>query len=78
MTGPRGVARFVVVPRNAQRPRVDFNVSNQGDSLKASEVLPPEAWIWKISTSPPRITYTELNTESFQAALMGVMGSVDA
>ncbi|MHA6909997.1 hypothetical protein ACQUJS_16445 [Ralstonia pseudosolanacearum] len=78
MTGPRGITKFVIVPPNAQRVRVTITEVAPGDQPKPAEPsAPPETWVWKISTPPPRINYTELNAESFRTALMGVMGVVN-
>lgn len=78
MTGPRGITKFVIVPPNAQRVQVTITEVKPGDRPKPAEpTAPPETWVWKIATPPPRITYTELNAESFRSALMGVMGAVD-
>ncbi|AYZ65195.1 hypothetical protein EGY31_17825 [Burkholderia multivorans] len=78
MTGPRGITKFVIVPPNAERVRVTITEVKPGDQPKPAEPsAPPETWVWKISTPPPRITYTELNAESFRTALMGVMGDVN-
>jgi hypothetical protein len=78
MTGPHGIAKFVIVPPNAQRMRVTITTVAPGNHPSQEEQsAPPETWVWKISTPPPRITYTELNAESFRTALMEVMGGTN-
>lgn len=66
MTGPRGVVRFVIVPRDAVEPR--FRALDNIASLEL-----PRDWIWKISSPPPRITYMDLTEDAFRDALMGVV-----
>jgi len=78
MTGPRGVARFLVVPPESHAPRVRVTVNAVGS---APEVLPmqkpiasTESWVWKVASGPPRITFADLTEESFREVLMGVVG----
>jgi len=66
MTGPRGVVRFVIVPRDSTEPR--FRMLDSAASLEL-----PRDWIWKISSPPPRITYMDLTEDAFRDALMGVV-----
>ncbi|MGE8183845.1 hypothetical protein [Pseudomonas mandelii] len=71
MKGPKGLARFVVVPPGTREPRIRVSF---GEKPTPSEpVAPPETWIWKIATPPPRITYIDVTKESFREALMGVV-----
>jgi hypothetical protein len=71
MKGPRGVARFLVVPPESREPRIRVTY---GDTPTPSDpIAPPETWIWKIATPPPRVTYIDLTKESFREALMGVV-----
>jgi hypothetical protein len=74
MRGPRGVARFLIVPPGSTAPRVRVAVVEPGKPPPAREaVAPPETWVWKIAGSPPRITYADLTPDSFRDVLMGVM-----
>lgn len=71
MKGPRGVARFVVVPPGTREPRI--RISFKKENASSDPVAPPETWTWKIATSPPRVTYIDVTKESFREALMGVI-----
>ncbi len=76
MNGPRGVARFVVVPKDASSPRWRVDIQTPGQALSAAPshaAFKAEDWVWKISTPAPRISYIELTPESFQETLMGVI-----
>lgn len=76
MNGPRGIARFVVVPKDASSPRWRVDVQSPGQALAAAPspaAFRAEDWVWKISTPAPRISYIELTPESFQETLMGVI-----
>ncbi|AXI62933.1 hypothetical protein DLD99_21445 [Pseudomonas kribbensis] len=71
MKGPRGMARFLIVPPDSREPRIRVTF---GDTpAVADPVAPPETWVWKIATAPPRVTYIDLTKESFREALMGVV-----
>ncbi|PWE13036.1 hypothetical protein [Alcaligenes faecalis] len=76
MVGPRGSVRFVIVPPASQKPTIEITISTVGEVTKPKpepKHVPPEEWVWKISTLPPRIMYVDLNSESFQDALIGVV-----
>jgi hypothetical protein len=77
MTGPRGVARFMVVPPESRGLSVRVTVSVVGSAPTAppieKPVAPPESWVWKLASGPPRITYIDLTKESFREVLMGVV-----
>ncbi len=72
MKGPKGVARLVIVPKNSVEPRIRVEVLSPGQKSKASDVPPDSEWVWKFSTPPPKILYTDLTDESFLDALLGV------
>lgn len=73
MKGPKGIARLVIVPKESKGPSVHIEVILPGQTPSPRVELPPVSdWVWKLASSPPRITYTELTKESFLDALMGV------
>lgn len=73
MKGPKGIARLVLVPKESSGPSVRVEVILPGQTPSPKTELPPVSkWVWKFASTPPRITYTELNEESFLEALMGV------
>ena len=69
MKGPFGMVKFVIVPPASTGVRVLLN-PNKKDKV----FVPPENWVWKIATPPPRISYQDLDIESFRSALVEVMG----
>lgn len=74
MIGSRGAARFMILPPEARAPQVRVTIVLPGETSPTSEPIePPETWVWKIATPPPRITYIDLTEESFREALMGVV-----
>lgn len=77
MTGPKGIVRLLLVPPKATRPEVRINVIVPGSPRQAPAPAqpgpPPEEWVWKIATQPPRITFIDLTKESFRDALAGVV-----
>ncbi|MBN4082500.1 hypothetical protein JYT13_01690 [Mariprofundus ferrooxydans] len=74
MKGPRGTVKFVLVPKDSSSPSISIQVRIQGKDMPTKEETKPIAdWGWKISTPPPRISYIELEEESFQTALMEVV-----
>lgn len=74
MIGPRGTTRFTIVPPAAIAPQVRVTIFLPGENPHTPEqIATPETWVWKIATPPPRITYIDLNNETFREALMGVI-----
>jgi len=74
MIGPRGVTRFTIVPEDATAPRVRVTIVSEGEQPPAPDPIPPlDTWVWKIATPPPRITYIDLNVDTFREAFMGVI-----
>lgn len=71
LVGPRGIVRIVLVPANATG-----YATRKGASEKNAQPDPPvKDWSWKFTTPPPRITYVDVDQDSFQNALMEVMGA---
>lgn len=74
MKGPRGTVKFVLVPKGSSAPKISIQIRTQNkDAPTKEEIKPVTDWEWKISTPPPRISYIELEEESFQTALMEVV-----
>lgn len=74
MIGPKGQVKFVLVPKDSSGPKITVQTWVEGEEPppkpKQREV---SEWAWKIATPPPRITYIELEEESFQSAMMEVV-----
>lgn len=72
MRGPRGVARFVVVPPQSTQARIRVRVVSNGETPAPVKLPPASTWVWKMATPPPEMRYIELTKESFREALLGV------
>jgi hypothetical protein len=74
MDGPRGIARLVLVPADADYAKVRAIFPPLDGILDPNEppAPPPEEWVWKIAMPRPRV-YMELVPESFRETLMGVI-----
>ena len=74
MVGPKGTVKFVLVPKDSSSPKITVKIRLQGEKMPPREKKQIiTEWAWKISTPPPRISYIELEEESFQTALMEVV-----
>lgn len=74
MLGPKGQVKFVLVPKESRGPKVTVQTWIEGDEpLQKPEQPVISEWAWKIATPPPRISYIELEEESFQSAMMEVV-----
>jgi hypothetical protein len=75
VTGPAGKTRFILVDKDATRPRIKVTVQAGPRRPPAPEPQQkvPE-WTWKIVTPPPTIQYIELTRESLFRAIMEVAG----
>ena len=72
MVGSNGTVIFILVPKDANNPKISVQIRSQNEPQKTQQQT-TSTWTWKISTPPPRISYLELEEESFQAALMEVV-----
>ncbi len=79
LSGPAGTVRFILADRNATGPKIEFKVftseeerKKDAENEKKKTKLETE-WIWKITSNPPRIKYTELNKETFLQCLTEVI-----
>lgn len=75
VVGPAGQTRFVLVNKEASRPRIKVTtaVNGQQDVSSPKESPKPSIWTWKIATAPPRVEYIELTPASLYRALMEVV-----
>ncbi|HTJ93892.1 MAG TPA: hypothetical protein VL424_12385 [Pararobbsia sp.] len=74
LDGPRGVARFLLVPPDALYPRVRQIFPPIHGVLDPNEPPdpPPESWVWKIAIMRPS-AYIDLAHDNFRETLMGVI-----
>lgn len=67
MEGPRGVCRFILVPKKARTVLFPF-----GTEPSPTPVTPQDL-VWKIMPTPPAMDYVELSGEVFRQMLMKVV-----
>lgn len=72
ISGPRGVARLVLVDRKSDRPNITISIGSDAPKAKVDRI--PD-WTWKLATQPPSIRYTDLDQDSFREALLEVAGA---
>jgi len=77
LTGDAGRVRFILADKQATGPRIEANVflseeERQNYEKQKRARAKKVDWAWKITTSPPRIKYSELNQDSFLHCLMQV------
>ncbi len=79
MTGRSETIRFVLADKNSEGPKIEITEYSSEYEKEQKELndkkraKPKTQWIWKISSDPPNISYTELNRESFLKSLMKVL-----
>lgn len=89
LEGPRDTVRFVLAHRNATRPQVAYRQRVYASAQAKAEAeqflrdrglegLLADDWVWKASTNPPHITYTDLTQDTFLGSLLQVINGTDA
>ncbi|KAA8998708.1 hypothetical protein FJU31_09920 [Stenotrophomonas cyclobalanopsidis] len=73
LVGLNGNVRFVLTLPDAEEPMLfGWTSSEEAPSDRYSKPTDLAAYVWKVSTSPPRIRYRRLDAESLQSAIMEV------
>lgn len=70
LIGPKGRTRLVLVPKESSK--IEIRIAPVKINSPPEPEPPKTEWRWKIATSPPRITFTELNPDSLMDAIMEV------
>ena len=79
LIGKSNVQKLVLADKKATNPQIKTCISFDEKEPKANVAKMKEAantpvdWVWKITSNPPRIKYSELNQESFFDCLMNVI-----
>lgn len=75
MKGKNGTVKLVLVPEKSAGPKIKVIISTKEQNEKNQKRKEDgETLVWKIATSPPVITYTDLDGDSFSDALLEVIG----
>jgi hypothetical protein len=73
LIGPKGSVKIVLVPKEVSKIEVRITPLPKDGHIPAKVQPQPETeWRWKIATSPPGVTFVELNQESLMDAIMEV------
>lgn len=67
MEGPRGVCRFILVPKRATTTLFAFRTEPGSHQVASADL------VWKIMPTPPEMHYVELNGDVFLEMLMKVV-----
>ena len=73
--GESGAQKIILADKNASGPKIEVNefISEGKEQNNKKLSYTPVDWVWKFTSNPPRIKYTELNQESFFKCLMNVI-----
>lgn len=74
MNGLRSSVRFVLTPPDAVAPVFTITTSAFPKREKPSPTLEIHDFVWKISSNPPRIKYTEITRDSLEKAIIEAAG----
>lgn len=74
MVGLRSSVRLVLTPPGAVAPVFKVSTSPVPKRNEPSPVVEIKKFEWKISSNPPRITYTEITKESLEKAIIEAAG----
>jgi len=78
LNGDEGTIRFILADRKSSGPKVEIKIylsdeeKMQYEEEEKKKIKPIIDWVWKITTNPPKIKYTELNQDTFLKALIEV------
>lgn len=78
MVGKTGTVRFILADKKAVEPKIEFGIFPTDEAKKKHQEAQRKKertetdWVWKISSSPPKIKYTDLNQDIFLEHLMEV------
>lgn len=78
LSGRSGTVKFILAGKNSTGPKIEVKIlaskeEKQDAKNKKSELQPQIDWVWKITSNPPRIEYTELNQDTFLQCLLEVI-----
>ena len=76
MTGNVDRVRFILTDRNAKGIKIESKLYFSDEHKRKEEEKKPSQpqidWVWKITTNPPKIKYSDLNQDSFLECLVQV------
>ena len=74
MTGNAGTIRLILAERNAIEPKIDVNVYFSSEKIRKKQDMEEKKpdLVWKISTNPPKVKYSDLNQDTFLKCLIQV------
>lgn len=78
LSGKKGKIKFILTDKDSNKPNITVRIIGTPEEEKKREEelakIPKKQvdWVWKISTEPPRISYTDLNQETFFNSIIKV------
>lgn len=78
-SGRAGTVRFILADKSSSGPKFETRIfmseeeKNKFEEQEKNNPKPEINWVWKISSDPPKITYTALNQDTFLQCLMQVI-----
>lgn len=77
MEGPKGAVRFILTSKHSDGDQNSLTFTPPGEQAPASSLKnqpePPDEWVWKIATPPPKVRFIELTADLFFDALTEVL-----
>ena len=75
--GPRGKVKILLVPKDAEGPRIRVDIFDSRIDLKEEKAKTTKSiqWEWKIAIPPPNIKYISLDKDTFSEIILGVVGA---
>lgn len=78
LVGKSGNQRIILADKNATSPKIHFfEKENEKGEININADINSDfennvEWIWKLASEPPKITFTELNQETFLDCLINI------
>lgn len=75
MTGPAGTVKFILTGKHSTGIKISVTVSGEDRQARQAPPppVPPEEFVWKIATPPPKVRFIPLQPETFFSALTEVV-----
>lgn len=78
LSGRAGTIKFILADKNATGPKIEVNVFTEDNKInegksQGHKPKTPLNLVWKITSNPPKIDYTDLNQDTFLQCLMEVI-----
>jgi hypothetical protein len=65
MEGPKGIVKFILTGKYSDGVKISIKEKKAPVAAKPPKSESPEEYVWKIATSPPKVRFIELNSDTF-------------